>query len=132
MLAMRDVLSVGSVLIVDDSPVLRARLAELLREAGVEDVVEAGDADEALAFVYAHAPSFIVLDIHMPGRGGLSILPLLRAAPSAPLVVVLTNDPAERYRRECVARGAAFFFDKSRDFERAVAIVAEQSDRDGP
>jgi DNA-binding NarL/FixJ family response regulator len=116
------------VLVVDDSPVLRDRVSQLLRDTiGRDEVIEAGDADEALAYAYAHGPSVVILDLNMPGRGGLAILPLLRAAPSQPMVIVLTNDPSELRRRECVARGARHFFDKSRDFDRMVEVVRELS-----
>jgi DNA-binding NarL/FixJ family response regulator len=117
------------VLVVDDSPELRVRVCQLLRDALVgHDVLEAGDADEALALVYAHGPHVVILDINMPGRSGLAILPLIKSAPSAPTVLVLTNDPSEPRRRECMARGASHFFDKSRDFDRVVEVVRALSD----
>jgi DNA-binding NarL/FixJ family response regulator len=61
-------------------------------------------------------------------------LPLLKATAASPLVVVLTSHPTELHRRQCLALGADYFFDKSRDFARVVDVIvrptapARQSD----
>ena len=79
----------------------------------------------ALAMLAARAPDVVVLDIHMPGKSGIAALPMLKRASAAPVVIVLTNDPSEHHRRECLARGAHFFFDKSRHFDRVLDVVAD-------
>lgn len=114
------------VLVVDDSSVVRARLVAMIREVrGVVVVDEARDAREALEVSRANPPDLVVLDIHMPGASGTAILPLLKALPTAPLVAVLTNDPHEAHRRECLLGGADFFFDKAKEFERVLEVIAE-------
>lgn len=111
------------VIVVDDSPVVRLRLVALLREAKVTVVAEAGDGVEAVRLVRLHVPEALILDLNMPGMTGLEVLAVVKAQPSPPLVIVLTNHPQERYRAACMAGGADFFFDKSRDFDRVVATV---------
>jgi len=112
------------VIIVDDSPVVRARLVTMLAEApGVRVVGEAWDGPEALRLVRTHAPDVVVLDLNLPGMNGLEVLALLKEDPSPPVVIVLTNHPHDRYRLACVRAGADFFFDKSRDIERVVVTV---------
>ena len=60
------------ILIVDDEPLARERLASLIREIGIgEVVVEAGNGIEALTAVAAYAPQLVLLDIRMPGMDGL-------------------------------------------------------------
>jgi DNA-binding NarL/FixJ family response regulator len=86
--------------------------------------MEARDAGEAIDAADAGAISVIVLDLHMPGEHGLTLLPRLRRAHARALVVVLTNDASPAHRRKCRERGADFFFDKSRDFERIADVVA--------
>jgi len=111
------------VLVVDDSPAIRARLVSLLREVVGVVPSEASGADEALAHVRREGADLVILDIHMPGRNGLQILPLLKATPAAPVVVVLTSHPTELHRRQCLALGADHFFDKSRDFARVLDVI---------
>ena len=102
----------------------------LLRELpDVDDVVEAGDAHEAFAVAQREVLAVIVLDLHLPGENGLSLLPRLRCAHKAALLIVLTNDSSAAHRRLCQERGADFFFDKSSDFERIADVVASARDR---
>jgi DNA-binding response OmpR family regulator len=112
------------VLVVDDSPAIRARLAAMLREIPGVEVSEAGGADEALATAAAEPPDLVVLDVHMPGRSGLDVLPQLKALPSAPLVVVLTSHPTELHRRQSTAMGADLFLDKAREFDRVLELAS--------
>jgi DNA-binding response OmpR family regulator len=112
------------VLIVDASPRVRARLAERFAEDGF-DVVQANGAEDALAAVAADGTlAAIVFDLHVDGAPGIEVLAeLRRAAPSA-VVVVLTNETHELNRVACLRHGADFFFDKARDFDRAVEAIA--------
>jgi two-component system response regulator DevR len=111
------------VLVVDDSPAIRTRLATLMRDAAGVEVAEAPGADEALEHLRAHGADVVVLDVHMPGRSGLDVLPEIKASPGSPLVIVLTSHPTEHHRRQCLAQGADYFFDKSRDFARVVEVL---------
>jgi DNA-binding NarL/FixJ family response regulator len=113
------------VLVVDDSSVVRARLVAMLGEArDVRVVAEAWDGAEAVRLARAHLPDAVVLDLNLPGMSGLEVLAILKAEPSPPLVIVLTNHPHARYRAECLRSGADFFFDKSVDFDRVALAVA--------
>jgi CheY-like chemotaxis protein len=64
-----------------------------------------------------------VLDLHMPGRSGLEVLPEIKRLPSPPCVVVLTSHPTEQHRRLSLASGADFFFDKAQEFALVVELV---------
>ena len=118
-------------LVVDDSRAIRDRLVQILREAcGPDALLEASSADEALETLGSHAVDVVVLDLHMPGKSGLEIIARIKLAELAPVVVVLTNHPNEPLRRECLAQGADFFFDKSKDFDQLIGIVNDpQSER---
>lgn len=114
------------VLVVDDSEAVRARLSAMLRESsGVTTVHEAASAEEADAFLGVTALDVVVLDLQMPGKSGLELLPRVAALAARPIVVVLTNQASERHRRECFLLGADFFFDKSRHFDRVLEVVAD-------
>jgi DNA-binding NarL/FixJ family response regulator len=113
------------VLLVDDSASVRARLAAMLGEFDDLIVTQASAAAEALELVLAQRFQVVVLDIHMPGENGLELLSRLgHAAPEA-LVIVLSNETSEHHRRECMARGANGFLDKSREFQRLPGLIRE-------
>jgi CheY-like chemotaxis protein len=111
------------VLVVDDSPAIRARLVSLLHDVDGVTTSEAAGAEQALEHVRRGCTDLVILDLHMPGKSGLEILPQLKATPAAPLVVVLTSHPTELHRRQCLALGADYFFDKSRDFARVLDVI---------
>jgi two-component system, NarL family, nitrate/nitrite response regulator NarL len=112
------------VLIVDDSAIIRDRLAVLVGEWPGAQLMEASDADEALAVARRIRPDLVLLDLHMPGKSGLAVIADLKALSPAPVVVVLTNQPTESHRRRCIANGADFFFDKAFDFSSVLQTVA--------
>jgi len=57
-------------LIVDDHPMTRQAVTESLRVTG-DAFAEAGTGEEAIAFCESHRPDWIIMDVKMPGRGGL-------------------------------------------------------------
>jgi DNA-binding NarL/FixJ family response regulator len=113
------------VLVVDDSPAVRRRITARLREIPeVEHVDEATDVGGALAAAEAGAPQLVVLDLHLRGCGALDVLTSLKRVAAPPAIAVLTNDASEHHRRECIARGADYFFDKSKEFEALVQVAS--------
>ena len=82
-------------LLCDDDWRLR-RLYRLEFEWAGADVVEASDGDQCVELALREAPDVIVLDLHMPRRGGLAVLPILRrACPDVPVLVVTAYAGAE-------------------------------------
>lgn len=112
------------VLVVEDSSAVRSRVVTLLREEGLDVVGEAANAVTALALTSALRPDGIVLDLQLPDRNGMDILPALKAGADAPVVVVLTNASQHGYRSRCLALGADDFLDKSTDFDRVAAALS--------
>jgi DNA-binding NarL/FixJ family response regulator len=111
----RDHTFIVKLLIVDDHPVLREGLATLLRQAGPQTcVLQARNADEALALLDQHLDlDVVVLDLVMPGMGGLAALTeFARRRPDLP-VVVLSSSEDPRDAREALAQGALGYVPKS-------------------
>ena len=80
------------VVLVDDHAVLRAGLAELLREAPDMAVVgTAADGAEALEVVRSTAPDVVLMDLQMPGVDGVAATRALAREPEPPDVLVLTS-----------------------------------------
>src|SRR5512138_1248605 len=101
------------VLIVDDSKTSRAYCRAILSAAGHE-VIEATDGEQALDRMADRPPDCVVLDLFMPGLGGL-------AEPTP--IVVLTSSMEETDRLRCMRLGARAFVNKpvsSDDLTRAV------------
>lgn len=113
------------VVLVDDSPVVRERLAAMLEEAGVEVVGQAKDASKGLEIIRQLAPDVVVLDMELPGRNGVGLLEDLQGEPRQPLVIMLTNDNGPGVREQCLGAGASFFFHKASEFERVLDVLRD-------
>jgi len=110
--------------VIDDSSELRTRLLALLHDLYGIEAEQAANADEAFEVIARTPPDVVVLDIHLGETSGLDVITQIAARLPQTFIVVLTNDANQALWRECLKRGASFFFDKSRDFERAVDAVA--------
>jgi CheY-like chemotaxis protein len=112
------------VFLVDDSPLVRERLAALLSELpNVEVVGQADLAFEAIDSIRKLRPAAVVLDISMPGGSGLQVLEAIKRDRVGPMVIVLTNFANDHYRQKCLELGADYFFDKSTEFERVTEVL---------
>ncbi|MGE3820730.1 MAG: chemotaxis response regulator protein-glutamate methylesterase [Isosphaeraceae bacterium] len=102
------------VLIVDDSALIRKLLADLLRTSPEVEVVGfARDGEEAIAEVIRLRPDVVTLDVNMPGRTGLEILPeLLAAHPVSVLMVSALTQEGADVTLAALERGAIDFLPK--------------------
>lgn len=121
-----------NVLIADDSPIVRERLAALLLELdGIELVGQAGTAGETLQAVERLKPDVLILDLRMPGNNGMETLEAIKRDGAGPVVIVLTAFPYPQYRQRCLEAGAEYFFDKATEFERVGQVLVQlQMERD--
>jgi DNA-binding NarL/FixJ family response regulator len=103
------------ILVVDDHPLIRAAVRNVLTqlEADVE-VYEAQNCPAALALVETHPDlTLVLLDLHLPGMGGLDALSILRERyPEIPAVVLSAADDRESVL-QALDRGAMGFIPKS-------------------
>lgn len=90
------------VLIVDDQPMFRRQLRQLLAYAGLTVVGEAGDIPEAEAQARALQPDLAIVDVMLPGVNGLEGVARLRAAAPA-LRVILISAYRDRAELLCTA-----------------------------
>ena len=95
----------------------------MIAETGDVEVLEAGDPEAAMCVLGGMKVELVVLDVHLSNESGLDVLRRIRQQAPRIVSIVLTNEASEHHRRECLNHGADFFFDKSRHFERAVAVV---------
>lgn len=105
----------AKLLLCDDHPPIRAVMALLAREISKQiEIVEAGNAAEALAMIELHPDiDLVLLDLHMPGMSGLDLLAELKMKhPSLP-VVVLSSDETRAMVVAALERGATGYICKS-------------------
>ncbi|MBI1282111.1 MAG: response regulator [Anaerolineaceae bacterium] len=104
------------VLLADDHVMLRRMLASFL-ESREEFVIvgEASDGDIALRETLSLLPDVLLLDLNMPGKGGLDILPTVRAEAPNVKVLVLTGRDEDWYIMRAMRAGAHGYVLKSGD-----------------
>ena len=119
------------VLIVDDSALIRERLKTMLSEiAGVEIVGQAEDKMEAIASNERLHPDVVILDIRLPRGDGIEVLQHIKRDTPSVIVIMLTNYSYPQYRQKCLKAGADFFFDKSTEFDKVIAVLQRLSQSD--
>ena len=101
-----------SVLLVDDDADLRQLLRRRFVAAGMDDVAEAGDGEEALRVAAEASPNLIVLDLAMPVMSGVEVLPALRREVPGARIVVLSSFPRHRMSEVVRGRGAVGYVQK--------------------
>lgn len=112
------------VFLADDSPAIRARLAQTMQGIeGVRLVGVAGRVAQAIDGIRATHPSAVILDLQLKDGSGLEVLKAVHPRWPSLHVVVLTNYATDQYRRASMDAGAEIFLDKSSDFPRIREIV---------
>jgi DNA-binding NarL/FixJ family response regulator len=107
------------IFIVEDSPILRQRVEQLVRSVpGAQIVGHAASAAEAVAGILAHGPDVVLLDLCLERSSGFDVLRDIAARERGIDVYMLSNFASEPYRRHAERLGAKGFFDKSTEFER--------------
>lgn len=114
-------------LVIDDHPITHLGASRLLRDLGYDPVGQAMSGEEALdQLTRDPAPDLIVLDISLPGAGGLDLVaPLLAAAPDARILVFSMNDQTG-FAARALQAGAQGFLSKNAppsDFRDAVRTL---------
>jgi CheY-like chemotaxis protein len=123
------------VMVVDDNAVVAERLADLLHEdprIAVCDRVESGLL--AFARIAADRPDVVLMDLEMPGIGGLAAIRRIKALIGPPVIVVVTLHDSEHMRAEAANAGADAFVPKSRvgkDLLPTLAALFPAADSNG-
>lgn len=96
------------VLVVDDHAVVRSGLRRVLdAEPDIETVGEAPDAERAVFEAIEHKPDVVLMDVVMPGKSGIEIIPALKQSVPETKILVLSMQDDPRYLREAFEAGAS-------------------------
>src|SRR5688572_13966005 len=112
------------ILLADDHEAVRAALRAVLEaEAGFDVVAEAADGLAAVRLVTELSPDVVVMDLRMPGLGGVEATRQAVAAAPAVRVVVISAYADGHTARQALAAGAAGYVLKDHAFEELAAAV---------
>jgi DNA-binding response OmpR family regulator len=123
------------VLIIDDEESTRLLLARIVSNDLDADVALAGTCEQALKLAENYAYDAILLDLLMPGAGGLAILRDIRSAqPNAATPVIIVSVVSDEHtKRECMSAGANAYHAKPvRRMELTATVKAEIAARRKP
>ena len=102
----------ATVLIADDHELVRTGLRRLLEDLDCTVVAEAASGEEAVRAARQHHPDIALIDIHMPGIGGLEATQKLQRIHPECRVVILTAHPDGPLPRALLEIGVAGFLTK--------------------
>lgn len=117
------------ILVVDDHAMVRKGLISILsmHQCCGESLQcdEAGTAQEALQLLACHQYALVLLDISMPGQGGLELLPSIRTQWPATRVLMLSMFPEEQFALRALKLGAAGYLTKKEAADELVLAVEQ-------
>ena len=112
------------VLLVDDHEIYRAGLRGLLEEQGIDIVGEAANGEDALALVEEKHPNVVIMDLNMPGIGGIEATRQIATVAPLTRVIMLTVSSAAPDITDAVLAGACGYLVKSATTQEIVTGIA--------
>ena len=113
----------GSVLIVDDHPVVRLAIRILLEHEGYKIFGETDNGVDALQMVRECEPDLVILDICIPKLDGLELLERLSSMPRSLRILVLTAQSATLFANRCMRAGASGYICKQEDLSELLSAI---------
>ena len=112
------------VIVVDDHPLFREGVITSLRSSPDIEVVDQGsDADSALRLVHEHAPDVVLLDVTMPGGGGLEAARRISSTSPATKIIILTVSEDEDDLMAAMKAGASGYVLKGVSAPELIRVV---------
>lgn len=102
----------AKVLIIDDHPIVRRGLKEILQGEEDLELAEASDAAEALQIMKHDSFQLVILDLDLPGTNGLDLLKEIRLNHRSSRVLILSIYPEDQFAVRVLKAGAAGFLSK--------------------
>lgn len=114
------------VLLVEDSPVIRESVVELIEANGRARVAYATDSElAAVNELKENSYDVVIVDLRLREGSGFGVLRALQQQQSQTLTIVLTNYTSAAIRKRCAELGVKWFFDKSTEFEGIVDLISD-------
>jgi DNA-binding NarL/FixJ family response regulator len=112
------------VILCDDHAVVRRGIRDTLSEAvDIRVVGEAGSYSEVRELLRSTPCDVLVLDLNLPGRGGLEVLASMRESDSPAKVLMVSMFPEDQYAIRCLRAGAQGYLNKAGDPAELITAV---------
>jgi two-component system chemotaxis response regulator CheY len=111
------------ILVVDDAPIIRLMLKDILVEHGYDVVDEGVDGEEGVEKFKALRPDLVTMDITMPEKNGIQALKeILEIDPKAKIIVITAIEQRDSLM-EAIKAGAADYIVKPFETDRVISAV---------
>ena len=121
---MRTTSGKARILIVDDHPLVREWLGQLIqRSADLAVCGEAEDVDAALSLVAASEPDLAVIDLSLGSRSGIELIEQIRSSFPGVVMIVLSMHDEQVYAERCIRAGARGYIMKRESTKNIVEAI---------
>lgn len=113
----------GTIVVVDDHPLVRIALRVLLEQNGHTIIAEASNGLEAVQLARVHKPDIVILDLDIPKLDGLAVMSHFITHQFPVKTLVLTSSAPENFAARCLKAGASGFISKHDALDEVVDAV---------
>lgn len=114
-----------SILIVDDHPIVRAGLRQVLEAHGFHVCADTGEAGEVLALIGRHEPDIVVLDLALKDSNGFEVARAIAAEYAGLPVLILSMHDEKLYAPRALQAGARGFVSKNSPADEILRAINE-------
>jgi len=118
------------VLIVDDHAIVRAGVRRLLSTLPDTEIFEASDGREAVSVYRSSHPDVVMLDLNLPGVGGLELLKRLLAIDTKPRIIIFSMHTESLFARKALQAGASGYISKNASPEEVLVAIKRVAEGD--
>ncbi len=113
------------VLVVDDSAMARRMIINVLKRAGMENVQQANDGQEALSYISTNEYQLILMDWNMPNMTGIEAVEKIREKDQTTPIIMVTGLGDEHHVKEAIKKGVNNFIIKPFLPDKAISIIKD-------
>lgn len=111
-------------LVVDDEPIMRGCVSEILSDMNI-NVYPASCCDDAWGCFCEEKPDLAVVDLKMPGAGGMSLLKKIKASGISCRVIIMTGYAAKTTKDDVLRNGAFGFLTKPFELKEIRDLICD-------
>lgn len=112
-----------SAIIIDDHPLARMAIRNLLENEGFNIVAEAGDGGEALMAVAEYQPEVVIVDVDIPVMSGIEVVEKLRKKQFSHIIIVVSAKNDLFYGKRSADAGANAFISKKEGINNIISAI---------